>query len=278
MEDLLPHENIKFICSNKQKIIGLLNGADYSIWHPKTSPYLTRKYDINSRGNKLYYKKNIFKKCGFKSRDIENIPLILYMCRLTEQKGINLFLDAYDKNQKAAIFFFKKFLDLGCKFIIYGTPSAGIKGEIHKSFTKISNEFRDSCYYSSEYNDKNAHHFLAAADIVLLPSLFEPCGLVQMYSMAFGAIPIVWPIGGLKDTVTCFFEKGNISTGFYMDTFSRESLYSTTKRAVEIFKDHPDIWEQIQTNAMEQDFSWGNNIKHYFNFIEEHTPEYHFLD
>jgi starch synthase len=278
MEDILPHENIKFISSNKQKIIGLLNGVDYSIWHPKSSPYLTRNYDINSRESKLYYKKQIFEKCGFESKDIEKIPLILYMCRLTEQKGISLFFDTHDKSQKAAILFFKDFLNLGLKLIIYGTPSDGIKGEIHKSLTTISNVFRDSCYYSPEYNERGAHHFLAAADIVLLPSLFEPCGLVQIYSMAFGAVPIVRPIGGLKDTVICYSEKGNRSTGFYMDSFCRESLYNATKKAVDIFRCHPDIWERIQSNAMEQDFSWEKNIQHYFDFINEYTKEYYPLD
>jgi starch synthase len=264
---------MKYVKEYKNKIIGILNGVDYNIWHPKSSPYLKRICDNNYFESKLYYKKQIFRKCGFGSNNIEKTPLILYMCRLTEQKGISLFVDGYDGSQIAAIRFFKEFLNLGIKLIIYGNPSDGIKGEIHKSLTKISTEFGNSFYFSAEYIDNNAHLFLEGSDIVLLPSLFEPCGLVQMYSMAFGAIPIVRPVGGLKDTITCYFENRAKSTGFYMNSFSRQSLYDTTKSAVEIFKNQPEVWKQIQVNAMRQDFSWEKAIHHYSDFINTYTSE-----
>ncbi|NOU17765.1 MAG: glycosyltransferase [Bacteroidales bacterium] len=265
----LPHENLKFVSQSEKKIVGLLNGADYKIWHPSNSPYLKDNFNINSKDKKIKFKKEVFKNCGFKSENIKDTPLILYMCRLSEQKGINLFYDAYDKDQNAATAFFEKFLDLESKFIIYGAPAGGLNGKIHEALTLISQKFTESFYYNPYYNEKDAHLYLASADVVLLPSLFEPCGLVQLYSMAFGAVPIVNPVGGLKDTINCYFEKNNIPTGFYMNNFSRKDLLFTTKKVVEIYKNHRDIWEQIQKNAMTQDFSWDKNVQNYFSFFQE---------
>jgi len=132
----------------------------------------------------------------------------------------------------------------------------------------IQNKFKDSFYYSPYYNEKNAHKYLAAADIVLLPSVFEPCGLVQLYSMAFGSIPIVRPVGGLKDTVRCFFEEENKSTGFYIKDFNRNALSDSIKKAVEIYKNCPAIWETIIINAMNENFSWEKEVQNYFDFID----------
>lgn len=265
----LPHENLKYILQNKKNIIGMPNGADYSEWHPENSPFLTTNYNVNSKENKLIFKNEIFQKYGFDIQNIEETPLVLYMCRLTIQKGINLFYDSYDSKQEAATDFFNKYLKLGLKFIIYGEPSGGIKGNIHKSLTLISQKYPESFYYNPNYDDENAHIFLAASDIVLMPSLFEPCGLVQLYAMAFGAVPIVNQVGGLKDTVNNYYEKQRLPTGFYMENCNRKGLYDTTKKVVEIYKNHPDKWEQIQINAMKQDFSWNKNIQNYFDFFEE---------
>ncbi|NVO08828.1 MAG: glycogen/starch synthase [Bacteroidales bacterium] len=268
-EGSLPHENLKFVSQSKKKIVGLLNGVDYKIWHPSNSPYLKDNFNINSKGEKIKFKKEVFKNCGFKYKKIKDTPLILYMCRLSEQKGINLFYDAYDKNQETSIAFFKKYLDLGFTFVMYGAPAGGLNGKIHEALTLISQKFNGSFYYDPNYNEKDAHNYLASADIVLLPSLFEPCGLVQLYSMAFGAVPVVRPVGGLKDTVRCFFETNVEPTGFYIKSNSRECLYDTTKKVIEIYKNHPDIWEQIQINAMKQDFSWDKNIQDYFSLFED---------
>jgi starch synthase len=270
-EGIVPHEGIKYIINSQKKIYGLMNGVDYSVWHPTSSPYLAQHYNSNLIKKKLLYKKQVFDIFGFGACDSKEIPLILFMCRLTEQKGINLFFDRYNQSQDEAIEFIKKILELNIKLVIYGKPSDGIYGKIHKSLKLISSKFQDSFYYSPDYNDENAHLLLAAADIILMPSLYEPCGLTQLYAMAFGTIPIVRPVGGLKDSVKCYFEKENEATGFYMDSFCRESLYKTTKRAIELFKCRPYLWKQLQLNAMKQDFSWEKNIKPYFHFINEHT-------
>jgi len=267
-EGNLPHENLKFIIQSKKEIVGLLNGVDYKIWHPSNSPYLNNNFTVNSKEKKIKFKEESFKNCGFKYKNIKDTPLILYMCRLSEQKGINLFYDAYDKNQNAAIAFFEKFLDIGFKFIIYGAPAGGLNGKIHEALTLISQRFNESFYYNPNYNEKDAHNYLASADIVLLPSLFEPCGLVQLYSMAFGAIPVVRPVGGLKDTIKCFFETNIAPTGFYIKSNSRKQLYDITKKVIDIYNNQPDIWEQIQINAMKQDFSWDKNIQNYFRLFE----------
>jgi starch synthase len=269
-EGNLPHENLKFIIKRKKEIVGLLNGVDYKVWHPSNSPYLKNKYNVNSIVNKTYFKKHIFKICGFKCENISKTPLILYMCRLSEQKGINFFYDAYDKNQEAAIVFFEKFLGLGFKFIIYGAPAGGLTGKIHEALTLISQKFNESLYYNPNYNEKNAHNYLASSDIVLLPSLFEPCGLVQLYSMAFGAVPVVRPVGGLKDTIKCFFETNIEPTGFYINSYSRKGLYDTTNKVIDIYKNQPKAWRKIQINGMKQDFSWEKNIENYYNLFQDY--------
>ncbi|NOQ27709.1 MAG: glycosyltransferase [Bacteroidales bacterium] len=267
-EGIVPHENLKFLLNSNKKIIGLQNGADYSIWHPERSPYLSKKYNVGTYKNKKFYKKEVFKECGFKDDNIDNTPLILYMCRLTEQKGISLFIDMFNKNQDDAISFYEDLFKQGVKLMIYGNPSNGINDKIHKALILLQNKFKDSFYYSPYYNEENAHNYLAAADIVLLPSVFEPCGLVQLYSMAFGSIPIVRPVGGLKDTVRCFFEEENNATGFYIQDFNRNALLESIKKAVELYKNHPEIWEMIINNAMTENFSWEIKIQNYFNFID----------
>ncbi|HAN17211.1 MAG: hypothetical protein A2X13_05950 [Bacteroidetes bacterium GWC2_33_15] len=265
---IAPHENLKFILNTRKKIIGLQNGVDYNIWHPNRSIYLSKKYNIDSSENKKYYKQLIFQKCGFDQKKLDEVPLILFMGRLTRQKGINLFFDGNNENQDYAIEFYKKLFDLGIKLFVYGNPSGGINGKIHTSLSFLQEKFKDSFYYDPYYNEETAHNLLAAADITLLPSLFEPCGLVQLYSMAFGAIPIVTPVGGLKDSVKCFYDERQKPTGFYLKSFSRNGLYESIKKTVEIYKNFPEIWNEIKKNAMEENFAWEKNVQNYFNFID----------
>lgn len=265
---IVPHENLKFILNSNKKIIGLQNGADYSVWHPERSPYLSNKYNVSSYKSKKIYKKEVFIECGFDEYELDNTPLILYMCRLTEQKGVNLFFDNFNRNQDHAISFYEKLLSIGIKLIIFGNPSNGINDKIHKSFSLLQNKFKDSLYYNPYYNEEKAHNFLAAADIVLLPSVFEPCGLVQLYSMAFGSIPVVRPVGGLKDTVNCFYEEAKKPTGFYIESFNRKALLESIKNAVFIYKNQPAVWESIIVNAMTENFSWKKNVQNYFTFID----------
>jgi len=263
----LPHENLKFILKSNKTVQGLQNGVDYTIWHPKKSPYLDIKYNINSFNLKNKHKNEVFKKYNLNCNNICNTPLLLYMNRLTEQKGVNLLFDAFRNDQTHAITFYRNLFKLNCKFIILGNPSGGISGKIAQSLYHFVEIFPNSFHYDPNYNESNAHKLLAAADMVLIPSFFEPCGLVQLYAMAFGTIPLVRPVGGLKDSVRSVKNNEKSPTGFYINSFSREALYGTIKNAINIFRNYPDKWNNIVLTAMQENFSWEKKVKQYFDFL-----------
>ena len=262
----VPNKGLKYIQSENIEVASFQNGVDYNIWHPARSPYIS-PYNFETVGQKKKNKQHVFELCQFGFEDVDS-PLILMIARLTHQKGIQLIVD-YTHSNEVIDQDIARLLQSGAKLIIFGTPSEGSKGDIHRSLDRLNHVFEGSVYYSPKYEEPLAHQFLAASDMLLSPSFFEPCGLTHLYAMAFGSIPVVRPVGGLKDTVNCYFSSPLNATGFYIEDFSKSSLLDTINGAVEIYSNEPQEWLQIQKRAMAQDFSWNKMRLQYVNYFEQ---------
>jgi len=264
----VPHIGLKYLDLCNRRILSFLNGIDHSLWKPDNNPFLPISYDIDSLENKKKIKEMIYRRCGFDDPGNMDIPLVLLMARLTPQKGIGLFIDYYNKkHQHCIIDNMKNFLDLGIRLIIYGNPGGGKNGKINTSLSLLQENFPGEFLYINEYSEDLAHQLLAAADILLAPSIFEPCGLVQIYAMAFGTVPVVCAVGGLKDTLRCYLDQPINATGFHIAHFSRKCLFETMREVINIFYQKPSEWRKIVERAMKEDFSWNKMKNQYFNFL-----------
>ena len=265
---VVPHKGLKYLVPGK-KMLAFTNGADYSLWHPSRSPFLSEHYDTDNLSPKKEIKRQILETCQFPAdeRSMEQ-PLLLVMSRLTYQKGIQLILQ---DSHESAVSGMEKLLGNDLKMIIYGAPTGGMKGEVHQRFTALQAEFEGRLFYNPVYTEEMAHRYLAAADIFMAPSLFEPCGLTQIYAMAFGTVPVVRPIGGLRDTVNNYNDLPSEATGFYIDEFTNESMIAAIHQAVKIYLNSPAEWEGLVRRGMHQDFSWDKMKEHYYDYFRSTT-------
>lgn len=265
----IPHTGLKYLDLCSRQVLSFLNGIDPTLWRPETSPFLPWSYSLETLEQKLELKKRVLTHYDFQEPTHTRPPLVLMLCRLTVQKGIELFTG--NQEEGSCLSSFKNMaylLEQGCRFIICGNPGGGLKGVIDTGLSRLQKEFPGRFLYLNHYNEPEAHLLLAAADILLAPSLFEPCGLVQVYAMAFGTVPVVHPVGGMRDTVCCHFENPGIATGFYMNHFSRECLQETLKKAIHLYYHEPITWRGIMTRGMKADFSWERMKSQYFRFFE----------
>jgi starch synthase len=265
MQGTASHPGLRFLNSIKRgKIFALPNGIDAGIWSPETSPYLAHNYNsISVIAQKKKAKAEIRQLLSFTSS--EN-PVVLMMARLTEQKGINIIASLWEE-EAMAMQRIKELLDTGIDLVVCGRPAGGVSGPVHKRFSAAAANFPGRFSYVPDYSEQVAHKLLAGCDAILCPSVFEPCGLVQIYGMAFGTVPVVRPVGGLKDTVIPHSECENSSTGFYIDAFTHASLLATLSTVVDIFKTQHDTWQQIVQRGMKQDYSWEHTRRHYFEMF-----------
>jgi starch synthase len=263
----VPHTGLRHLDLRNRQVLSFLNGIDPVLWRPETSPFLPGAYNLETLERKRELKKLALERYGFQDPTDTASPIILMLCRLTAQKGVELFTDDHhgrsDNIQNMA-----DLLRQGCRFIICGNPAGGVKGIIDSSLSGLQQEFPGRFLYLNRYHEAEAHLLLAAADILLAPSLFEPCGLVQIYAMAFGTVPVVHPVGGMRDTVCCYFENPEIATGFYMNHFSRQCLQETLKKAIHLYYHEPVLWREIITRGMKADFSWERMKSQYFRFFD----------
>ena len=265
----VPHKGLKYLIPGK-KIHAFTNGADYALWHPSRSPFLPQNYDLSSLAPKRKLKKEIFEACGFQTNGTsDDHPLLLVMSRLTYQKGIQLILQDSHENAVAGM---EKLLGDDLKMIIYGAPTGGLKGEVHEKFTALQAEFEGRLFYNPVYTEETAHQYLAGADIFMAPSLFEPCGLTQIYAMAFGTVPVVRPIGGLKDTVNDYNDSPENATGFYIPEFTNESMIQAIHQAMDIYTNAAEEWQEMVQRGMKQDFSWNKMKENYYDYFKSVTP------
>ncbi|MEA1888946.1 MAG: glycogen synthase GlgA [Pseudomonadota bacterium] len=235
-------------------LTGILNGIDEKLWNPGSDNYLKQKYNRLSLNKKSVNKTELQKELSLPVDAA--IPMIGMIGRLVEQKGLEIFIQSLPG-----------LLSLPVQIVILGSGEHNYESQLTKWAQKRANRLK----IIIGYDESLAHRIEAACDIYLMPSTFEPCGLNQLYSLRYGTLPIVTYVGGLADTVTDATEE-NIdngkANGFVLQYHTKVSLITAVLRALAIYQ-KPDIWRQLQINAMSGDFSWENSAEHYIRLYQE---------
>lgn len=234
------------------RLTGILNGIDDTVWDPETDPYLSVTFDRQRYTRKAPNKKALQTEANFRAST--KVPVLSQVCRLVSQKGVDLVIGAiYQLLEKKVPF---QFVSLG-----NGNP------EFEEGLTELATNYPKQVYSMIGYDEVHAHHILAGSDMFLVPSRFEPCGLTQMYSLRYGAIPIVRNVGGLADTVVDANEvnlQAGRATGFVFEDATVEALVAAIERAMQMYEDR-ETWSRLVANAMAQDFSWRTSVDQYMH-------------
>ncbi len=232
----------------QNQLTGILNGIDTAAWDPETDPYLSRNYHIKNLQVKVRNTQALRTK--LRLPPAKQAPLLGMISRLTEQKGIDLLLPIIPTIIKT-----------GAQLAVLGSGDS----DLEKRLQQLAKQNPAHISVTIGYDEELAHQIEAGANIFLMPSKFEPCGLNQMYSMCYGTIPIVRHTGGLADTVvdaTYDNIQNKIATGFVFEEENSEELLSCVQRALRTFRDKT-TWRMLQINGMSRDFSWHHSAKQY---------------
>ena len=243
---------------HQNKILGIVNGIDTDIWNPATDKLLASNYDAESViKNKKVNKKALQEALGL---DVdENKMVIGLISRLTNQKGIDLVNDVIPG-----------IMDGNTQVVVLGTGDS----QYEDTFRYYENKYKGSfCAYIA-YNENVAHNIYAGCDALLVPSRFEPCGLTQLISMRYGAVPIVRETGGLKDTVQPYNVFENTGNGFTFDRYESGLLYDAINRAKTLYFENRKCWDDMVIRDMNKDVSWEKSAKQYKDMYVGLTPRY----
>ncbi|GAB6034537.1 glycogen synthase GlgA [Galenea microaerophila] len=242
------------------RLVGILNGIDTEIWNPKNDPYIKRHYDVDKGrvAAKKVNKKDLLDFWDLTEEEAASeAPVVGFVGRLVLQKGIDLLLEALPELIKQT----------SARFIIVGSGDAGYEYALNE----LAHRYPGRVMVYIGYSEALAHKVEAGADLFLMPSRFEPCGLNQMYSLVYGTLPIVHHTGGLADTVVNATEeniKNGTATGFVFYDPSVHALNSTLLHALFILG-KKRTFQKIQKTAMKQDFSWKKSAKQYLTLFKE---------
>lgn len=228
------------------KLSGILNGVDYDEWNPSSDPYIAKTYDLNDLSGKQECKSALQRTFNLPNRC--DVPVIGFVGRLVEQKGIGLL--------HAALW---HLMHMDIQIVLLGMGERWAESFFSDIAGKYPEKF--SCYIG--YRDDLAHQIEAGSDLFLMPSLFEPCGLNQIYSLAYGTIPIVRATGGLEDTIENYSSEHRSGTGFKFYDATPEALSGTVKWAVDTWYHDKGGFDQLRQNGMKQRFDWEVAAKRY---------------
>ena len=238
--------------SVRDRLHGILNGADYKTWNPATDTNIAASYSPRDLSGKGLCKKELLKEMGLPN-DLLERPLVGMVTRLFDQKGCTLVAEAAEE-----LFA----LNLGLVLLAAGEVS------YQQLFTELQAQHPSRFGLRLGFDPVLSHKIFAGCDMFLMPSLYEPCGLAQMYSLRYGTIPIVRATGGLQDTVVDPNEANSPGTGFKFDRFHKDELIVAVRRAIEAFRNHR-IWRAMMREAMAQDFSWAHSAKEYLAVFDK---------
>ena len=230
---------------------GILNGVDYSEWNPETDPFLATRYSLDDLSGKQSCKKRLQETMGLSVQP--RVPLLGMISRLTSQKGFDLVQKVFDHLMERQL-----------QMVILGS------GELRYEnfFTSAARQFPEKMAARFGFDNALAHQIEAGADMFLMPSLYEPCGLNQMFSQKYGTIPIVRAIGGLKDTVLDYDRYRKSGTGFVFHPYEPQALLETIERALRVFANRR-AWTALCRRAMSMDFSWDRSAQAYSRIYEQ---------
>ncbi len=226
--------------ARRKRLVGITNGVDYEVWNPETDPHIAANYSAEDLSGKRECKLDLLKRFGLPEEPER--PIIASISRLVSQKGYDLIRDI-----AGAI------LETGSFFIALGAGAREYEDFLQHWHDRAP---RQVGIYKGYAGEPLAHQIEAGADIFLMPSLYEPCGLNQMYSMRYGTVPVVRATGGLDDTVENFDPAQGTGTGFKFHPYSGAALLEKIREAL-YFYGKPESWRQIQNNGMSMDNSWA---------------------
>ena len=235
---------------------GILNGIDVTGFDPATDKRIAANYTVDDRSGKAVCKAKLQEELGLEVRD--DRPLMVMVTRLTRQKGMDLVMYALDR-----------ILSGGVQVAVLGTGDR----DYEDGLRYFQDKYPGTMAARIEFDPALSQRMYAAADMFLMPSKFEPCGLSQIIAMRYGTLPIVRETGGLKDTVIPYNEFTGEGTGFSFSNFNGDEMGDAVFRAARLFWDNRDAWNQLVTQAMSQDFSWTRSADKYLDLYFFMHPE-----
>ncbi len=230
---------------------GIVNGIDYELYNPENDPFLAAPFSAGNMEARLENKRSIQEQFGLPMDG--GTPLMAMVTRLTKQKGVELVRGV-----------FHEIMATGVQLIVLGTGDR----EFEYFFNQMSSQYPEQCRAFIGFDESFAHRIYAGADLFLMPSKFEPCGLSQLIAMRYGAVPIVRETGGLNDTVKSYDESSGYGNGFTFTNFNAHDMLFTIERALSYYR-RPVVWNRLTEKIMDMDFSWSQSATRYEQLYTE---------
>jgi starch synthase len=242
--------------SRRADLAGILNGIDYDEWNPATDRYVGAPYDAVHLEGKSVAKRQLLETVGLQAGERElQRPVVGMVSRLVDQKGFDLIAEAVDD-----------LLRMDATYVLLGNGEQRYEA----LWRSLAAAHPDRVAVRIGFDERLAHQIEAGADLFLMPSRFEPCGLNQMYSLRYGTVPVVRAVGGLFDTVQNVDLSTGAGTGFAFTPYSPAALVAALRQAIRTYKDR-DAWRRIQAAGMALDLSWENSARRYVEVYERAT-------
>lgn len=241
------------------RLTGILNGVDARVWNPSTSPHLPRHYSLSQPSGKKVCKNELQRELGLE--EAHSLPLFAVVSRLVTQKGLDLMLGAVDR-----------LVAHGAQLAVLGTGAP----ELEQGFQAATRKHGGRVAVRIGYDEPLAHRMMAGADALVVPSRFEPCGLTQLYALAYGTVPVVRRTGGLADTVVDASPEAlqtGRATGFVFDAITSGALAAALDRACGLYHRDPKAWTHLGQQGMRQDYGWRHSAKCYRDLYLDLTGE-----
>lgn len=246
----------KILKNKGTEYLGILNGVDYKEWDPKTDKKIKYNYGIRSLDKKIEQKLWMQSKAGI---NVDEKAFVLgSVTRFSHQKGLDILAQVLKQ-------LLPYYSDL--QFICLGTGDSDLEEE----YEKLSKQFPKQVKFYNIYDEELSHQLIASADSFVIPSRFEPCGLTQLYSLKYGTVPIVTPVGGLYDSIEhIHISKNKVKgIGFVTHDVSIRSLEKSIYEAFKLYQKEPVIWAKLIQNCMKADFSWEKSVKKYLEIYTQ---------
>ena len=247
------------LTQRRDDLFGVVNGVDYTVWNPEVDRLLPANYSASDLRGKAACKTQLQKEQHLAVRG--DVPLIGIISRLVDSKGFDLLSELFDEMMK---------LDL--QFVLLGTGEP----KLHELFAKIARDHPQKASVYLTFDNTLAHEIEAGADMFLMPSRYEPCGLNQFYSLRYGTIPIVRKTGGLADSIVNYSaatSRKGVATGFVFEKCSAKAMLGAIKKAVDLYRRDSKAWTRLRLTAMKQDFTWTASAREYDKLLQAMAAE-----
>jgi starch synthase len=239
------------IRNRADRLVGILNGVDYGAWSPESDALIAQNYSVHNLEGKKACKKDLLAAFHLPEENFER-PLIGIVSRFVDQKGFDLIAETAAEMMKENI-----------ALVALGTGEP----QYEKLFKSLADKNPGRVGVKIGYDNSLAHKIEAGADLFLMPSRYEPCGLNQIYSLRYGTVPVVRATGGLDDTIQNYSAKSQQGTGFKFEEYEGGALLGSIRAALKAYRD-PKVWHTIQANGMAKDYSWKASAAAYVTLYE----------